>query len=155
VTSDPADEYEPNWSPDGKGLVFVSGTGIAAKSIEYVDLASKKQHTLLAVDPAMTRVDSPSFSPDGKHLAYVLFKGAGMFQDEAHLVVTGADGGEPSYTGNAGDTFPFPPTGSPMESWCTPRRKDPARGPGRRYRDADCVPRDHSFLATAVRTQAL
>jgi len=108
VTSDPADEYEPNWSPDGKGLVFVSGTGIAAKSIEYVDLASKTQHTLLAVDPAMTRVDSPSFSPDGKHLAYVLFKGEGMFQDEAHLVVTGADGGEPSYTGNAGDTFPFP-----------------------------------------------
>jgi len=108
ITKDPADEYEPNWSPDGSGLVFVSGAGIAAKSIEYVDLASGKQHTVLAVDPATARVDSPSFSPDGKHLAYVRFKGAGMFQDEAHLVVTGADGGEPSFTGTAGDTFPFP-----------------------------------------------
>jgi Tol biopolymer transport system component len=108
ITSDAADEYEPNWSPDSSGLVFVSGTGIAAKSIEYIDLASKKQHTVLAVDPATARVDSPSLSPDGKHLAYVRFKGAGMFQDEAHLVVTGAEGGEPSYTGKAGDTFPFP-----------------------------------------------
>ena len=108
ITSDAADEYEPNWSPDSSGLVFVSGTGNAAKSIEYIDLASKKQHTVLAVDPATARVDSPSLSPDGKHLAYVRFKGAGMFQDEAHLVVTGADGGEPGYTGKAGDTFPFP-----------------------------------------------
>jgi len=108
ITSDAADEYEPNWSPDSGGLVFVSGAGIAAKSIEYIDLASKKQHTVLAVDPATARVDSPSLSPDGKHLAYVRFKGAGMLQDEAHLVVTGADGGEPSYTGKADDTFPFP-----------------------------------------------
>ena len=107
VTSDPADEYGPNWSPNGEALVFVSGVGIAAKSIEYIDLASKKQHTVLAVAPAPARVDSPSFSPDGKHLAYVRFNGAGMFQDEAHLVVTGADGGEPIYTGKAGDTFPF------------------------------------------------
>ncbi len=109
VTSDPADEYEPNWSPDGKGLVFVSGVGAAAKSIRYVDLTTKTQHTVLAVDPATARVDSPSYSPDGKYMAYVRFKGAGMFQDEAHLVVTAADGsGEPSYTGKAGDTFPFP-----------------------------------------------
>jgi Tol biopolymer transport system component len=108
ITSAPADEFGPSWSPDGDGLVFISGTGIAGKSIEYIDLASGHQLTLISVDPAKGRLEAPSFSPDGKKLAYIRFGGVGMFMNEAHLVVAGVDGGEASYTGSAIDTFPFP-----------------------------------------------
>src|ERR1700677_1026471 len=108
ITSAAADEFGPSWSPDGSGLAFISGTGIAGKSIEYIDLASGHQHTLVSIDPAKGRLEAPSFSPDGKKFAYIRFDGVGMFMNEAHLVVAGVDGGEASYTGSAIDTFPFP-----------------------------------------------
>jgi Tol biopolymer transport system component len=110
ITSAPADEYEPNWSPDSKSLVFVSGVGIAAASIESIDLATLKQHIMLSVNAANSRVDSPSYSPDGKYLAYVLFAGEGIFMNEAHLVVDTSDGKKHVYTGGSVDAFPFPPT---------------------------------------------
>ncbi len=108
ITKAPADEYGPNWSPDGSSLVFISGTGIAGKSIESIDLKSGMERTILSVNPENSRVEAPSYSPDGKKLAYVLFGGAGMFMNDAHLVVTSADGATPIYTGKAVDTFPFP-----------------------------------------------
>jgi Tol biopolymer transport system component len=110
ITTSAADEYEPNWSPDGLTLAFVSGTGIVTKSVEQIDIASLKQHTLVAIDPDKARVNAPSFSPDGKLFSYVRFEGAGMFLDAAHLVVSTAEGDKVKYTGKAGDAFPFPPT---------------------------------------------
>jgi len=108
ITSALADEFGPSWSHDGSGLAFISGVGVAGKSIEYIDLASGHQHTLVSIDPAEGRLEAPSFSPDGKKLAYIRFSGAGMFMNEAHLVVASADSGEAIYTGKAADTFPFP-----------------------------------------------
>jgi Tol biopolymer transport system component len=108
ITKSPADEYGPNWSPDGSSLVFISGTGIAGKSIESIDLKSGVQRTVLSVNPETSRVEAPSYSPDGTKLAYVLFGGAGMFMNEAHLVVVSVPDGAPIYTGKAVDTFPFP-----------------------------------------------
>ncbi len=110
ITSSDADEYEPNWTPDGSAIVFSSGTGIAAKSIELIDLASGHQTTIASVDPAKGRVGVPSFSPDGKLLAYVLYSGLGMFLDTAHVVVTAAGSPTPVYTGTATDAFPFAAT---------------------------------------------
>ncbi len=110
ITSAPADEYGPNWSPDGSGLAFISGTGIVGKSIEYIELSSGHQSTLASIDPAAGRLEAPSFSPDGKKLAYIRFGGAGQSLDNAHLVVLGVNGGKASYTGKAIDTFPFPAT---------------------------------------------
>jgi Tol biopolymer transport system component len=110
ITSSPDDEFGPNWSPDGKSLAFVSGTGIIGTSIESIDLASCKRHTLLSVDPAKNRLEAPSFSPDGKSLAYVLFGGSGMLLDQAELIVADLDNSHVLYTGKAKDTFPFPAT---------------------------------------------
>jgi Tol biopolymer transport system component len=108
ITSAPADEFGPTWSPDGSSLAFISGTGIAGKSIESIDLKSGSQHTLVSIKPEEGRLEAPSFSPDGKRLAYIRFGGVGIFMNEAYLEVTGADGGEPSFTGKAIDAFPFP-----------------------------------------------
>ena len=110
VTSSDLDEYEPNWTPDGSAVVFASGTGIAAKSIELVDLATGRQASVASIDPLQGRVDAPSFSPDGKSLAYVQFSGAGMFLNSARLVVTTAGSSTPIYTGKAEDAFPFAAT---------------------------------------------
>jgi Tol biopolymer transport system component len=109
VTHAPDDEYEPYWSPDGKSLIFIDGIGIQGKSIESIDLATRSQHTILSVPANAGRIESPSYSPDGSKLAYIMFTGVGMFMNEAHLVVTSADGKTPIYTGKAIDAFPFSP----------------------------------------------
>ena len=108
ITSAPADEFGPAWSPDGTGLAFISGTGIQGKSIEYIDLKSGAQRTLVSIKPEEGRLEAPSFSPDGKKLAYIRFAGAGIFVNESHLEVTHADGGKPVYSSKDVDAFPFP-----------------------------------------------
>ncbi|WP_263385107.1 amidohydrolase family protein [Granulicella arctica] len=105
ITSADADEFGPTWSPDGHKLAFVSGIGLNAKTVESIDLLTNKQTTLVTSIPE-GRVEAPSYSPDGTSLAYVQFHGAGLFVNSAQLIVTGSI----TYTGKAGDAFPFPTT---------------------------------------------
>ena len=104
ITFAEADELAA-WSPDGTKIAFVSGTGINGKTVESIDLATRHQTTLVS-SLAEGRVEAPSYSPDGKSLAYVQFHGVGMFMNTAQLLVTGAV----TYAGKATDTFPFPAT---------------------------------------------
>jgi Tol biopolymer transport system component len=109
ITTSDADEFEPTWSPDGTHIAFVSGTGIQGKSIESIDLATGKQETLASTDPAKGRLEAPSFSPDGASLSYVQFSGAGLFVNNANLIVSKAvPGGTVLYKGTSADAFPFP-----------------------------------------------
>jgi len=111
ITSSDDEEYEPAWSPDGKQLAYVDGVfvagepgvgGVQARTIAAVDLATGKTHTLVSMGKTSGRLESPSWSKDGK-LAYVELFGTGLFVDEAKLIVDGT-----TVSGANNDTFPFP-----------------------------------------------
>jgi Tol biopolymer transport system component len=109
ITSSDADEFEPTWSPDGTSLAFVSGAGIVGRSIESIDLASGKQHTMISVDPATGRVEAPSFSPDGTQISYIRYAGSSTIVSSAQFIVAAATGDHRTvYTGGGHDAFPFP-----------------------------------------------
>lgn len=111
ITSSDADEFQPTWSPDGTSIAFISGAGIVGKSIESIDLASGKQHTIVSIDPATGRLEAPSFSPDGTKLSYIRYTGSGVILRAAQFVVASTAGDHDIlYAGHGEDAFPFPAT---------------------------------------------
>ena len=108
-TSSDADEYEPAWSADGSEIAFISGAGAAGKAIESVNMTGK-QHTLVSLSGPDGRLEAPSWSPDGKTLAYVRFNGTGFFMGSAHMMLRGA----PLDALHSDDAFPF------AASWLSP-----------------------------------
>ncbi|MBC3757287.1 CehA/McbA family metallohydrolase [Hyunsoonleella sp. SJ7] len=61
ITSTGAMDFKPNWSPDGKHIVFVRDTGLDTK-IMLLDMAQNKE--FLLIDTKALDLD-PIFSPDG------------------------------------------------------------------------------------------
>jgi len=112
VTSGPDEEYEPTWSPDGKHLAFVDGVfvsgapgvgGVQGRTIVSIDLGTNEQKVIAGDAKVSGKLESPSWSPDGRSLAYVQLVGAGAFSDSARLVVDGK-----ALPGRYDDAFPFP-----------------------------------------------
>ena len=108
LTHSNMDEFEPSWSPDGKQIVFVSGVGGSATSIQSIDVATGAQKELRRVGGA-NRVDSPSWSPDGKHLAFVEFEATDARTiNFGFLRIVNADGTGSPVSGKGNDAYPFP-----------------------------------------------
>jgi TolB protein len=66
----------PDWSPDGRWIVYVADDGGATIQLEIVDVATGESRALTNDDQVYM---DPSFSPDGKRLAYVATTPSGNF----------------------------------------------------------------------------
>lgn len=64
LSQNPANDYNPNWSPNGKHIAFTSGrTG--NQKIYLMDYNGSNQKQLI-----VNSGTDPSFAPDGQHIAY-------------------------------------------------------------------------------------
>jgi Tol biopolymer transport system component len=72
-------EFDPDWSPDGRQIVFSRGEGDADEGISLLELASGRT-TPLARGALL---ETPRWSPDGRRIAYAAGSG---------IVVVGRDG---------------------------------------------------------------
>ena len=70
TSSAPGDSYGGNFSPDGRSLVFSHGLGTGA-AIETVDITRNCCAHELTHDRRNADNVSPSYSPDGRHIAYI------------------------------------------------------------------------------------
>jgi dipeptidyl aminopeptidase/acylaminoacyl peptidase len=94
------DEHHPTWSPDGKWMAFISNRS------ESPDLTPERTDLyILPKDGGKFRTivtpigDKylPSYSPDGKWIAYIGVEGEGVSYKNAGLWVVPADGSKPAH----------------------------------------------------------
>jgi dipeptidyl aminopeptidase/acylaminoacyl peptidase len=71
------DNGNPQWSPDGSRLAFVSNRGDHA----FVGIYADDRTPILYVSPSTSRDGSPRWSPDGSRIAFVRRPGAGGAPD--------------------------------------------------------------------------
>lgn len=93
VTTGALDQDDPAWSPDGKAVVFVED---ATDTIEINEAARPELLVLTVADGGVRRLATgfvestgPSWSPDGKTIAFVCSKGRGEQNDICVIPSTG------------------------------------------------------------------
>lgn len=84
LTSAPGYDYQPDWSPDGRRIVFVRYVNDAME-LHVLDLASGEIAPLTAGGDVNLE---PRWSPEGERLAFVSTRGTGRF----HVFVGTVDG---------------------------------------------------------------
>src|SRR5436309_6584829 len=85
LTSGPVYDYQPDWSPDGKTVVFARYAHDAIE-LELLDLASGTV-TPLTSNRAVNL--EPRWSPDGARIAFV----SSLYNGRWHIFVIAPDGG--------------------------------------------------------------
>lgn len=69
----------PDWSPDGRWLVYTADDGRRTIHLEMLEIATGRTHRLTGIDDDSTLHFDPVFSPDGSRIAYVSTKPNGRF----------------------------------------------------------------------------
>ena len=89
------DEIHPNWSPDGKEIVFLSNQAqdpdLDPEQIDLFVMDSQKGKSRKITTPAGKK-QLPVFSPDGKQIAFVGYDGKGNWWADYNLWVVPSDG---------------------------------------------------------------
>ena len=82
-----------SWSPDGRSIAAASGGGTVASPfhVELVSAADGSRRKLTTPPPGDVGDETPAFSPDGRHVAFVRSI-SGSIGD---IFVVASDGGEP------------------------------------------------------------
>jgi tricorn protease len=70
ISTSPAFESAPIWSPDSKRLLYVSEQGLGSRIVEY-DFATERERNLTPAGSGTDTDEAPSWSPDGKSIVYV------------------------------------------------------------------------------------
>lgn len=89
------DEYQPAWSPDGKSIVFVSNHTLEPDQNPDHDelfIMSAKGEEIHRLDIPIGPKSSPTYSPDGKYIAYIGRIGEGEWYRNNHLWIIPSDG---------------------------------------------------------------
>ena len=117
LTTDPADDYAPSWSPDGRRIAFLRRTGNAARIHVMSALGGPdsriSEFPVGATDPNALKALNITWSPDGRYVA------AGRDPrdasgDSAGIYLIPIEGGEPrAITRPKAPTFHFSPMFSP------------------------------------------
>ncbi len=111
LTNNPAKDWDPSWSPDGKQIAFVSDRDEHPHFVPgrfsyeiYVMDADGGNPRRLTNNPANDR--GPAWSPDGKRIAFMSMRDGHIrdFAPTYEIYVTDADGGNPqNLTNNPSD----------------------------------------------------
>jgi Tol biopolymer transport system component len=113
LTNNSVDDTQPDWSPDGTKIAFMSGVHKGSNLEIYTMNADGTKQTRLTNDPHGDAV--PAWSPDGTKIAFVSDRGNDFEIEE--IYVMNADGTEPTNISNLTVGVGLPIVADSEPSW--------------------------------------